>query len=182
MTTGMRRIRMGAGTVLLLLGGLAAWVMYAYGLAVEMDHSRSWTSDSIADARRRDVLVRLPELEDSIFLYAGRPLRVREAWIEEVTQVRYRAYLPGTRRVVNLGTHRLLLHVVDPDGTPLLSQDLHYLAAALCVSSAPDRVTRLGSTTGAGLFFASIGTTLPHRIAVHAGPPGCPEPAIGAGL
>lgn len=171
---GTRPWRFAAVGAVLLLSALAAWAMNAYGLAVEMDHSRFRASDSVADARRRGVLVRLPEFQDSIFLHAGHPLRVREAWVEEATQVRYRWYLPGTRRIVRLGTHRLVADVVNADGSALLSQDYHYLTEVLCATSGPHVVARLRARGHEGPFSGTVEAEVPHRLALHSGSPPCP--------
>lgn len=56
-------------------------------------YSPGWYSSSSAEAARRGVLVRRPVIEADSLTYEGAPVRVSDAWIEQVTHVEYPWYL-----------------------------------------------------------------------------------------
>lgn len=177
-----RWLRLVLAGAVLVIAGLPLWTLNAYVRAVEMDHSLLWSSASIADARGRGVLAGLPEIGDSTFVHGGRRLRVREAWVEEVTQVRYFWNLPGTRRVVGTGTYRIMADLVNADESPLPSVDRYYLGRLLCATSGNDTVSMFGSFGDKGPFSREIGADVPRRLTFHSGPPVCPAWELGEDL
>lgn len=142
-----------------------------YGRATASDHSRSYRSESLAEARARGVLIHRPSLTDSTFRYAGEPLKITEAWVEPVTQLQYRWGWFGGRRV-RLSENRLLLRIVPEGSAELLSQDIYYLNDDLCVWVDGTLLTFVHGRDN-GTFSANVGSAVPRTITAAAGATAC---------
>jgi hypothetical protein len=173
----MDRRKVVIATVLAALLVLAPlWLMNAYGRAVESDHSRAWTAGSIGEARARGVFVRHLDLTDSTVEWGTRTLRVRDAWVEEQTQVRYTLALPWTRRVERLGTYRLAFALAPVDGDAIHDDERFALVSTLCVVLPNDTVRGLGTAVRADApFTADVGRDIPAWATVAASPTACPR-------
>jgi hypothetical protein len=90
--------------VLAVLAG-AGWRVVEAG--VTEHYSPGWYSRSSAEAARKGVLLRRPVVVAESLTYKGMPLRVTDAWIEQVTHVEYPLYL--WRRVVRDSAERLVI-------------------------------------------------------------------------
>lgn len=85
----IRTLAIAAGVVLLALLAAGQYV----SVVVEEFYSPGMQSSSAEHAWERGVLLARVAVGDSVLRWGGREYRVREAWIEDRQQVRYRAFL-----------------------------------------------------------------------------------------
>jgi hypothetical protein len=92
---------------LLVLGVLAAAGFRIVDAGATEFYSPGWYSGSSAEAASKGILLRRPVVVAESLTYKGMPLRVTDAWIEQVTHVEYPFYL--WRRVVRDSAQRLVI-------------------------------------------------------------------------
>lgn len=94
---------------IVLVVAIVAGLLIALGrwffVEEEEYYSKRRVSYSAAEAKDRGVLVRALSVESPLLHWKGREVRVREAWIEEASRVRYRFYV--SRQLEKLGRYRL---------------------------------------------------------------------------
>jgi hypothetical protein len=117
------------------------------------------------------VLIHCPAVTDSIFRYAGQPLKITEAWVEPITQLQYRWILFGERRV-RLNENRLLIRIIHADGAEMLSQDVYDLNRDLCTWADGTMLTLLHAREN-GTFSADVGNAVPRTITASAETTAC---------
>jgi hypothetical protein len=105
--------------VLLILAAIAGQII---SVSIAESYSPGWHSHSAAEARDRGLLLaQVPTSPDSVSL-DGQQLKVREAWVEPQTHVKYRFFV--LRRLIRDSTHLLIVRTSKPTpGVPYQGRD-----------------------------------------------------------
>lgn len=115
------KFKIAAGIILLLgVGALVAMQLINNGV-VEY-YSPGFVSESIAEARTREVFISRPALKSNVVRWRKSEYSIREAWIEQATRIKYDWIF--FRRVIPTG-YRLILTIGKTGKPP--GEDFMYL-------------------------------------------------------
>ena len=141
----------------IVMGGLG---LVAIGSRFEEAYSETFSSQSIEDAKSRNVLVATPKVENKEISSPQYRYKLKEVWIEEIRKVKYKFLL---YRTVNVTGYRLLttFDVTYP------SAEWDHLEG--CYPLVDGKITLAGSSGGTRMkiFFGRITPPFPEEITVN---------------
>lgn len=143
--------------IIIFVGLTALVAIKLINNAVTEHYSPGFVSASISEARSRGVFISQPNLKSTVIRWEKSEYPIREAWIEQATQIKYDWIF--FKQIIPTG-YRLIL-IIDRVGNPPGRDLLYFKDEIVCNGSI--RITATQPSTPI-LMYAEFSSTVPDSI------------------